>query len=324
MIVQFSHNGQELNLSPRSKNNGVAYQFDENSKTTGWRYWNNESSHKRKFIRSAGWYLENTGSSFCPTPKKGDLFFWGEWEPQSLFELTGNKFDNKLLPHAVHFPRFSPQGIGKHNTDPFVFGDSFYYTNCKQYSYPFLRDLPQGSVIVFGSEINRSDFVIDTVFVVNSKEQVKDYKLNPEKYPEILRKATIDLHGGLPDHLQLYQGKMYDFDSCYSDSNPYIFSFVPCKVNCDATGFARPIISWQKFNLKKPGAGTVTKRIVYSSDSEFWHDLIADLIQQGFSLGVKIDMPSEIDTVDFPKYKIETSNCGGNLACVKKSKNICK
>ena len=310
MRIQFSHNGQELNLSRRSKKNGLAYRFDSPVLNTGFRFWNNEPSHKRKFIKHPGWYLENTGDSFNPEPKKGDLCFWGEWEPQSRFELTGNRYSKTpSLPHAIHYPVFSTRGKGRHNTDPFVFGEHFYYTNCKQNSYRILRTLTNGSIIIYGSEKNKTDFIIDTVFVVDSSETIANYYLHPTRYPTILREATIDLHGGLPRNMKLYKGKMYDFTRHYSENQPYTFCFVPCKVNCDLAGFERPVIDWKRFNLKKPGAGTVTKKVEYSSESDFWHDLVAELIKQGFSLGVKLEMPLNNDIEEFPEYEETAPKC---------------
>ncbi|MFC2080855.1 hypothetical protein ACFLR8_01430 [Bacteroidota bacterium] len=312
MIIQFSHNGAELNLSRRSPKNGIAYRFDNTIANTGFRFWNNEPSHKRKYIKSKGWYLENTGNSFNPIPKKGELCFWGEWEPQSRFELTGNRFSNKpSLPHAQHYPMFSIRGIGGHNTDPFVFGEHFYYTNCKQNSYSFLRTINNDSIIIYGSERDRRDFVIDTVFVVGTSELMQDYHQHPTNFPLTLRQATIDLNGGLPNYMRLYQGKMYDFNLYYSEEKPYTFCFVPCKTDCDALGFERPVIDWQRLNLKTPGAGTATKSIDYNSENDFWHDLVAELIKQGFSLGIKLEMPINNDSEEFPEYEKHDTKCGG-------------
>lgn len=124
MIIQFSHNGKELNISRN-------YIFD--SKSNGYIFWSDMPTHKRKFIKHKGWYLENVGGQFSIEPQIDELYFWGEWEPQSQFELTGNSFLNKeRLPHAIHYPLFSDDNKGRHNTDPFVFGNHFYYTNCKQ------------------------------------------------------------------------------------------------------------------------------------------------------------------------------------------------
>ncbi|SFL61095.1 hypothetical protein SAMN05216357_13317 [Porphyromonadaceae bacterium KH3CP3RA] len=311
MIIQFSHNGPELNLSKRSAKNGKAYEFTTPTASAGIRFWNNEASHKRKFIKSHGWYLENTGNSFDPIPKAGELSFWGEWEPQSRFVLTGNKYSRTpSLLHAVHNPIFSTHGIGKHNTDPFVFGEHFYYTNCKQGTFTFLRRLTNDSIIIFGSYKNRKDFMIDSVFVVGNSESVHDYRISPTDYPSVLRQATIDLHDGLPNHYKLYQGKMYDFGSHYSVENPYTFCFVPCIIDCDCKGFERPVIDPVKFNLQKPGAGMATKRIDYKSETDFWNELVYDILDKGFSLGIKFKMPPIDNTLEFPEYEKSGTKCG--------------
>ena len=77
MIIQFSHPGKELEIKKQSKKNGLSYIF--NTANTGFRFWNNENDHKRKFLKHQGWYLENKNKiSFDPKPKKGELYFWGD------------------------------------------------------------------------------------------------------------------------------------------------------------------------------------------------------------------------------------------------------
>lgn len=294
MIIQFSHPGKELEIKRNSRKNECLYLF--HTTNSGIRFWNNEKYHKRKFLKHEGWYLENIGETFDPHPKRGELYFWGEWEPQSEFKLTGNPYSTQpSLPHAIHKPIFSKQGKGKHNTDPFVFGEHFYYTNCKQKQTgngQKMLNLPKFSIILFGSEKNKTDFVIDTVFVVDTSETIKNYKTHKNNYPNILREATIDLNGGLQNWHKLYRGKMYNFHNHYSNENPYIFCFFPCKVGCDITGFERPTIDWKKFGLQKPGAYTVLKEIRYSSEISFWNNIVEEIIKQGFSLGIKLEMPT--------------------------------
>lgn len=308
-IIQFSHDGVQLNISKRCDNNDEAFRFDDGSNSSGIRYWNNEKKHKRKFIKNKGWYLENLdGENFNPIPKEADLYFWGEWEAQSHFQLTGNKFSNKLLPHAIHSPFFSESGIGKHNTDPFVFGDNFYYTNCKQKQTGhnrILLSLADKSIILFGSEIGRKHFILDTLFVVGSSETVGDYRKHPKNYPELLRKMVIDFVGyPLDDWYRLYKGKMYNFNSPFNEeSNPYTFCFFPCKVGEEgAKGFERPIIDIDRFKLKKAGAGTVLMKVNYKSETDFWQDIVAELIGQGYSLGIKTIMPS-VEKIILPKFE---------------------
>ena len=316
MIIQFSHPGKELRIIINSPKNGRAYIF--NTGNSGLRFWNNETYHKRKFMKQPGWYLENTGDTFDPEPKEGMLCFWGEWEPQSKFELTGNSYSTQpSLPHAIHEPIFSTRGIGRHNTDPFVFGEHFYYTNCKQKQTgkgAKMLNLPDNSIILFGSEKNREYFVLDTVFVVGSSETVEDYKTHRNIYPDILREATIDLHGGLNDWNRLYKGKMYNFTNHYSEENPYTFCFVPCKVDCKTTGFERPIIPWERFGLQHPGAYTVLRSIelgdtIYNSEADFWKGIVQEIINQGFSLGIKFEMPPYYYDYEFPEYEETTKKC---------------
>ena len=47
------------------------------------REWNNDEKHYRKFISHLGSYLDDIKDS---EPKQGDLYFWGEWEGNSLFK----------------------------------------------------------------------------------------------------------------------------------------------------------------------------------------------------------------------------------------------
>jgi len=311
MIIQFSHPGKELEIKSKGIKNGRSYIF--NSANSGYRFWNNENDHKRKFLKHQGWYFENIGNTFKATPQKAELFFWGEWEPQSEFELTGNPYSSQpSFPHAVHKPLFSIRGIGRHNTDPFAFGDHFYYTNCKQKQTGKglkMLNLPSQSIILFGSEKNKTEFVIDTIFVVDNSETVMNYKKHPTKYPKILCEATIDLHGGLPDWHNLYQGNMYDFKRHYSEKEPYTFCFFPCKVNCKTTGFERPVIDWKKFGLQKPGAYTVLKEINYKSETDFWNGIVVEILKQGFSLGIKLEMPKNNDVIDFPEYEETIKKC---------------
>ena len=43
----------------------------------------------------------------------------------------------------------------------------------------------------------------------------------------------------------------------------------------------------------------VTKKIDHRSEVDFWHDLVAELIKQGFSLGIKLDIPPTNDVKNF-------------------------
>ena len=128
------------------------------------RSWNTlTAAHARKFMQLSGEWIDTDGST-----ASRDLWAWGEWEPQSqlLRRLDGSQA--RGYPQYLWYPYYViPDGgyRGLHNTDPFIFGERFLYSNCKQPTSPRLRSLDRGSVIAFGSS-KAGRWVLDTVFVV--------------------------------------------------------------------------------------------------------------------------------------------------------------
>ncbi len=151
LFVQFLHPGTEH--TPNKNDNFISW---------------NTKEHKRKFIKNPGQYLENN----CP--KNSDLVFWGEWEPQSEVLQRFNP-RNSTYPKYLYQPYYSIplNKKGLQNTDPFIFGDQFHYVCCQQVKKS-LRTLDRGSVILFGSCLNKQ-FVLDTVFVVDSYHDIKSF-----------------------------------------------------------------------------------------------------------------------------------------------------
>lgn len=125
----------------------------------------NKGSHRRKFLRSHG----STVSPQGVTEFEGQLAFWGEWEPPSTIERRWSSAPE--LPTVLHLPCWNqPATTGtRQNTDPWVFGSSFLYSNCKQLTPgerpSALQRLARGSLILFGSARD-GQFVLDTVLVV--------------------------------------------------------------------------------------------------------------------------------------------------------------
>jgi len=129
----------------------------------GW----NTGRHARKFIQNCGKYVDATAPGGV---REDDLVFWGEWEPES----TVSRRIAAPLPHGPHWvyqPYYgTPPKEWAQNTDPFVFGDHFLYSNCLQrtkFGPTQMTTLDRGSVILFGSCIGKTEFVVDTVFVVD-------------------------------------------------------------------------------------------------------------------------------------------------------------
>ena len=215
-IVQFLHSGQEYKRS----------EFKEGGEETI-KPWNT-GDHRRKFLHAKGAYID-AGKIIGNKNNWKDIYFWGEWEPDSIVTKIQTKVKGHC-PHYIHEP-FVEINYGKlkipenipiededdslkkysiaKNTDPFVFGDKgFFYSCCKQRSKKGnktqLQDLEPGSIILFGSNINHKKksnlninqdeesepyFALDTVFVVG-----------PEKQPFSIYSYSDELGSFPPEH----------------------------------------------------------------------------------------------------------------------------
>lgn len=262
----------------------------------------NTGDHKRKFMLQQGKYLD--GNQI----KENEIVFWGEWEAQSeVIKQIPN-----LLPHGPNYiykPYYqSPRdGRWKQNTDPFVFGHDFFYSNCKQKSEKRttqLRYLKKGSLILFGSCIDEKDFVLDTLFIVRD---YFDYDTNhpttlhtrvPNTFLDVTltqlkNKKNSDLKksscGGNNISLRLY------FGATYNKPLDGIFSFFPCKPYSESSnGFARPIIRIPDIitdNLKQ--GFRKTERVSFDEIKPIWVKVVDQVTKQGLNLGIYADLPEE-------------------------------
>ncbi|RYE59363.1 MAG: hypothetical protein EOP48_01125 [Sphingobacteriales bacterium] len=319
-IVEFSHPGLQFKLSTRSRKRGQAFEFDSGSTTTGVRYWNNENTHFRKFIKTRGKYILNEKSEgLVPEVQEGELLFWGEFEAPSRFTKL-DPIDSRLYPNAIHEPFMDGTAPGLHNTDPYVFGDYFYYSNCKQLRGS-MTALAVGSVILFGTEYAEG-FALDTVFVVGERISAREYLDSKETFSPILRRATLDHNHfyNSETKLVLYKGKMFTHPT-FEEDELQIFSFFPCKPFNEETrtGFQRPLLDYSAFNLQSPGAGTVLynvkKTISDEEVNEYWQKVVAEVIAQGYSLGVYAEEPPMAHHEKFDEQlhfqKVKNSQIGG-------------
>ena len=233
-----------------------------------------ENNHKRKFMQLCGDWIDDDGNRHT-----GNLRAWGEWEPESDLICTFNTKDR-----GPHHPRYlwkpywtSPSNSYRnlHNTDPFIFGDHFLYSNCRQLPRRRggLKQLARGSVIAFGSckKINgRWKWVLDTVLVV--KDSFPYDPLNASKALEgRVPEAFLNVTGGpltedsklkeLAENgealsFRLYQGATLD------DRVKGMFSFFPAIPGDSGRGFARPVVDLPRmyFNPKLSMAAKVTRQ----------------------------------------------------------------
>lgn len=255
----------------------------------GIRSWN-VGPHRRKFIRSGGVALDAMGQSH-----RDELTFWGEWEPESDVERVTSPVEEG--PRFVHRPFYSdpaPPGW-RQNTDPFVFGDHFHYTGCLQHTKrgpTQLRFLARGSVILFGSCIDRSKFVVDTVFVV---DRWLDH--TQADRDEVL-KGTSDVYcAGTIE--PWYSGSGPDSNSyrLYFGATPDapingMFSFFPAStLGRHPNGYPRPEIRLDVITPTLTQGKRLNPQATLGDVKELWRDVIEQVEGAGLMLGVHADFP---------------------------------
>jgi hypothetical protein len=281
-FVQFIHPGPEHGIdSPGAK---------------GW----NVGEHRRKFLRSSGEYVDEPGAA----PAKADLVFWGEWEPESKVEPIAQPgvWDGPQWLHTPYYIRpdsYWPDGQGLQNTDPFVFGDHFLYTLCKQSKEgrpTFLRDLAAGSLILFGSH-KGGEFILDTALVV-AEGVLHDFDNWTSALlghvTEIYEDVTIrPAYEGFGEHeLRLYKGATRE------EPIGGMFSFVPClPIDVGRAGFARPSIRLPRINpdLKQGMKGKETHSLSLEQVKELWDAVVKQVLEQNLVLGTRFALPPRRD-----------------------------
>lgn len=292
LFVQFSHPGGE--------------QKPGQDGAVGWNEF--QKPHKRKFMQVRGDYRVLEGGE---THKDEDLYVWGEWEPESRvvaeFEPQGQC---SHAPRYLWEPYWVPRDnyIGLHNTDPYIFGDCFLYSNCRQTSQggAGLRNLGKGSMIAFGSGrkiTGKRRWVLDTVFVV--KDYIDYDPFNPlsleGKVPDDFLEMSIEpLRQNLGrsngcanecSRLRLYRGATPDFPV------DGMFSFFPARLTSEGSCFSRPAICLEEpyFNPKSwqaPGGCAVNApHLDEDVIRSLWNSLVEQVQNAGLILGTSARLP---------------------------------
>jgi hypothetical protein len=271
---------------------------EHGSDAPGRKRWNLDL-HRRKFLRAGGEYVEKPGAA----PVEGELVFWGEWEPESEAEpIAAAVLDGPRWLHTPYYVRpesYWRDGKALQNTDPFVFGDRFLYTLCRQTKSgrpTFLRDLAPGSLILFGS-LKAGDFVLDTLFVaaegvchgIDNWSTLLGGKI-PETYADVTMRPTYE---GFEDHeLRLYRGTTLE------QPIEGMFSFVPClPAEAGREGFARPSIRLDGFVTPGLMMGAKrTRNLSLGRLKDLWDAVTAQVVEQDLALGTRFELPPRRDT----------------------------
>jgi hypothetical protein len=250
----------------------------------------NKNDHRRKFLKGRGLYLADA------KPQKSKIVFWGEWEPESRAQ---RKIPAPILqgPHYIYEPYYvAPKSYeGLQNTDPFVFGDDFYYTGCQQRTKKGptqLRYLSKGSVILFGSCIS-GEFALDTVFVVDGwlEHTQSDYRRVLADASKEYKDVTIyPWYQSAPvaplETWRLYHGVRH--------SKPLqgMYSFFPCQpYEPESRGFSRPRIHLPEITDNLNQGKRLNKQRNLDKIALLWDNVAKQVKDQGLALGVYAEMP---------------------------------
>lgn len=213
----------------------------------------NEDSHKRRLIKNEISFVDN---GKLVEKQKG--YFWGEWEAgvynekEDAYTVSTVKYPCDTLINSENRLNSCKTACGgKLNTDPYVFGNYFIYSNCMQQRYKKLKKLKENDIIIFGSH-KADSFVLDTVFVVD-KIITESEKA---KLSHCFKTATLN---SLDANCVIYCGKTY------KDNPNGLYSFFPC----NDKPFDRP-------EIKADGISQQTQGIHYIKDQsaeEIWKQL---------------------------------------------------
>jgi hypothetical protein len=249
-----------------------------------------QHEHRRSFMRLPGAWRDDT----LGRTRQGEIVFWGEWEAASVVEPVTERVRDG--PHWLHRPFYNgivdaPRRGIRQNTDPFVFGDRFLYTYCRQARNQNLRRLAPGSLILFGSTYKRR-FVLDTCLVVDERvpHARHDY---PEtavpRVPRVFRETTLDpMYQQMAKSCSLYLGATVKHPAANGT-----FSFVPCLPAAEARTFARPPIKLPR-PLIKIGRTQQAGTIPYDHPEqlrELWERVVAQVLDS-CALGVRVAVPA--------------------------------
>ncbi len=278
-FVQFPHPGGEHEPDPNGRK--------------GWNTLPN--SHARKFMEFRGKWIEGDG-----TERSGSLRAWGEWEAESdLTSKLQQPRQDRQYPGYLWSPYYVPKSNYRllHNTDPFIFGERFLYSNCKQGSVPSLAHLGRGTVIAFGSGrkiAGERRWVLDTVLVVADSLTYAAREAH-QTLADAAPEAFLTVTGGpIADNegasFRLYMGATPDYPV------EGMFSFFPAMPAHGDAGFPRPVIdlpseyfnprSWQA--QKGPGRQRTREEL-----RGLWDSLVAQVREAGLVLGTHAELPEQ-------------------------------
>ncbi|HWO73411.1 MAG TPA: hypothetical protein VNN21_07620 [Dehalococcoidia bacterium] len=264
----------------------------------------NEQPHRRKFVIADAHLAEKDDDGFTMAPRSVEVALWAEWEPPSFCGRFEDDAHHPLLPRAWHRPVVGCTPTDKaQNTDPWVFGETMRYSNCRQERLRRLRELQPGDVLFYGSvkkmdergcKIDQYGFYLDTVFVIGRSA---DYRFEAEhprlpdeaQVDDVFRTHVLDVLGrqARDKHFTLYDGVML------TDSTDQPFCYVPCRpvgASLEDARFPRPRID-DLFGppFSNPQLGL---RKLDLPAEEAWQKVTTRCRERGLKLAARIELPA--------------------------------
>ena len=316
-IIQFAHSGKEWEADHVPRHPQQYYPVADNP---GWfqRDWTQRGGHGRKFVEGSGKYVQKLAGSTIPADP---LYFWceAEWDTMARpLAMPANAADS-VYPQWLHkfYSELPVRPAGGANTDPYIFGKQFIYSNCQQDTSLRNTQIRPGDLILFGS-VKRTGktprFMLDTVFVVSghscpmaektiaeiskeSGDRVSDSFV--KTVLEQLQESGCNTHAGGQacgggNNYTLYFGASFD------DPWEEIFSFVPVKIP-GLKKTAQQDCGYERltFTTIPPALDGMLNlnlaqgvRIVKEADSvKDWNAIAKYAIEQGYCLGTYFEEP---------------------------------
>lgn len=270
-----------------------------------------KENHYRRFMKVRGNYFDGNKSV-----EDKEIFFWGEWEARASVK----EIYSSIKPRYIYTPNYSiiedqnwannfTSSINsrRHNTDPFVFGDKFFYANCKQgIGSDLLKNIPKDSIIVFGNNYNENTctYDIDTLLVIEEgtlytpKNLVMEYIRQQKNYEIMFKKHIITKEFIEISTLPLFyysknlRNREYKLYPCktYSKNSQSYYSFFPCS-NYQVFNIPRIHFSNQcHFTKIKKGVHSVALGTAQLQNE--WNLIVKQIINEhGLKLGVYATSP---------------------------------
>lgn len=261
---------------------------------------NRQAPHLRKLLHATNAEVVDGNNELL---KNQDIYFLGEFEGCSNYTPNSN-YPTTSSYRNIHTPLFlQPRCNGLIlNTDPFVFGNTFYYSCCK-----IRPSMATGDLVLFGHR-RKSDFYIDTVLVLDkliSRETYTQYNL-----PTLFVDYNLSLTSG--GHFWLC--RMYAQDQ-------QLFSFIPCKIGNSAIKYPKVSIPGLSTQANGGSMHGVNVQSIFNS-------IVQQIRAQGFDLAVKLDTPPT--SYNPPCYspfipgQLQPTNIcgGGKKSCQKENSKI--